>query len=98
MKPTVFFTLYVSFFLYLLHLFLSFAIIHVGAAIFGRRLVLPRRVNLRPSVYIEIRHTSEIMGKEGMLMLTIETFIAVISLCLTVFSIGYSIGSHHAKK
>lgn len=33
-----------------------------------------------------------------MLMLTIEGLIAVISLYLTAFGLGYTIGSNHAKK
>ncbi len=31
-------------------------------------------------------------------MLTLEGLIAVISLCMTIFSIGYSIGYNSAKK
>ena len=31
-------------------------------------------------------------------MLTIEGLIAVISLCLTSFGLGYTIGSHKAQK
>ena len=31
-------------------------------------------------------------------MLTLEGLIAVISLCLTAFGLGYSIGSNHTKK
>lgn len=33
-----------------------------------------------------------------MLMLNIEGLIAVISLSLTAFGLGYTIGSNHAKK
>lgn len=33
-----------------------------------------------------------------MLMLTLEGLIAVISLCLTTFGLGYSIGYKNAKK
>jgi len=36
--------------------------------------------------------------KEVMLMLTIEGLIAVIGLCIAVFSLGYEIGSKNAKK
>jgi hypothetical protein len=31
-------------------------------------------------------------------MLTLEGLIAIISLCLTVFSLGYTTGSNNAKK
>ncbi len=31
-------------------------------------------------------------------MLTIESLIAVISLCFTAFGLGYAIGYNHAKK
>ena len=41
---------------------------------------------------------TEILLKEGMLMLTLEGLIAVISLCWTAFGLGYSIGCNHAKK
>ena len=36
--------------------------------------------------------------KEGMPMLTIEGLIAVISLCLTAFGLGYAIGSNKTQK
>lgn len=31
-------------------------------------------------------------------MLTLEGLIAVISLCLTAFGVGYAIGSNHSQK
>lgn len=38
------------------------------------------------------------VGKEGILM-TLDEMIAVISLCITVFSLGYTLGSdHHVRK
>ena len=40
----------------------------------------------------------EIYFQEGMPMLTVDTFIAVLSLCLTAFSIGYSFGNKKTQK
>lgn len=38
------------------------------------------------------------LGKEGMAMLTLEGLIAVISLVLTAFGLGYAIGRDDKKK
>ena len=40
----------------------------------------------------------KIFQKEGMPMLTLESLIAVISLCLTSFGLGYAIGSNNSQK
>ena len=55
----------------------------------GRRFVLLRRTVT--SDYIEIC-LQKSFGKEDLLMLTIESLIAVISLCATFFRLGYSFG------
>ena len=67
----------------------------MGAAIYGRRLVLLRRDCDPPITQKSPARLTEILLKEGMLMLTLEGLIAVISLCLTAFGLGYTIGSNN---
>ena len=47
------------------------------------------------SVYIEIRLGN--LSRRFVLMLTTELFIAIISLCITCFALGYTIGSKSKK-
>ena len=60
----------------------------MGTAIYGRRLVLSITYVIKCYAY----------RKEGMLMLTLEGLISVISLCLAAYGLGYSIGYNNAKK
>ena len=48
------------------------------------------------SVYIEIRLGN--LSRRFVLMLTTELFIAIISLCLTCFNLGYAVGSRSKNK
>lgn len=47
--------------------------------------------------YIESAHLRNIEGKGELLMLTISDLIAVLSLCLTSFGLGYTLGSKSNK-
>ena len=68
--------------------------ITLGSAIDGRRFALSGgTVTLRLH-----RNPKGNLGKEGKRMLTIEGLIAVISLCITCFSLGYTIGSRDKDK
>lgn len=66
----------------------------------GRRLVLPQG-DCDPLLLIEI-HSIFCFGnlyERGMIaMITTESLIAVISLVLTAFGLGYAIGSNNSQK
>ncbi len=69
----------------------------LDAAIDGRRLApLEIPEGLRPSVYIETR--KGIWERRAHAMLTLEGLIAVLSLCIGCFSLGYAIGSRDNDK
>ena len=65
-------------------------------------LVLPNTVGGWPppesfsSVYIEILYGN--LSRRFVLMLTTELFIAIISLCITCFALGYTVGSKSNDK
>ena len=61
-----------------------------GATLFGRRLASFARV--LACVYIEI-HLRKFNEEVFVLMLTTDLFIAIISLCITCFALGYTVGS-----
>ena len=65
-----------------------------GATLFGRRLAFSARVIA--CVYIEI-HLGN-LTRRFVLMLTTELFIAIISLCITCFALGYAVGSKSNDK
>ena len=60
-----------------------------GATLFGRRLAFSTGV--LACVYIEILLGN--LSRRFVLMLTTDLFIAIISLCITCFALGYSVGS-----
>ena len=60
-----------------------------GATLFGRRLAFS--TGAIACVYIEI--PSENLMRRSVLMLSTELFIAIISLCITCFALGYTVGS-----
>ena len=66
----------------------------MGAIILTMAVRFLRRVN--SSDYIEIPR--EILERRHSLMLTVADVIAVLSLCLTTFGLGYAIGSKKKKK
>ncbi len=69
----------------------------LDVAIDGRRLALLEiPEGLRPSVYIETR--KGIWERRAHAMLTLEGLIAVLSLCIGCFSLGYAIGSRDNDK
>lgn len=49
------------------------------------------------SVYIDMLSFEKSDGRRTSLMLTVDTLIAVLSLCLTSFGLGYAIGSNGSK-
>lgn len=49
------------------------------------------------SVYIDMLSFEKSNGRRTSLMLTVDTLIAVLSLCLTSFGLGYAIGSNGSK-
>lgn len=65
----------------------------LGATLFGRRLAFSTRV--LACVYIEILCGN--LLRRFVLMLTTELFIAIISLCITCFALGYTVGSKSNK-
>ena len=65
-----------------------------GATLFGRRLAFSTGVIA--CVYIEIHFRKSF--EELVLMLTTELFIAIISLCITCFALGYTVGSKSNDK
>ena len=66
----------------------------LGATLFGRRLAFSTRV--LACVYIEILCGN--LSRRFVLMLTTELFIAIISLCITCFALGYAVGSKSNDK
>lgn len=71
-----------------------FAIIILGATIYGRRLSNNR--NTVNSVYIETPNGEFSIG--GLTMLTITELIAVLSFAVTCFALGYSVGRNSKVK
>ena len=70
----------------------------MGATIHGRRLVLQQR-DCDPLINIETTAVSWNIYERGMIaMMTIEGLIAVVSLVLTAFGLGYTIGSNNSQK
>ena len=65
-----------------------------GATLFGRRLAFSTGVIA--CVYIEIPGGN--LMRRTVLMLTTELFIAIISLCITCFALGYTVGSESNNK
>lgn len=66
-----------------------------SATIQGRRLVLtPEDCDL----WLHRNLLAEILLMEGLRMLTTNLFIAIISLCITCFALGYTIGSKSNNK
>ena len=65
----------------------------LGATLFGRWLAFSTRV--LACVYIEILCGN--LLRRFVLMLTTELFIAIISLCITCFALGYTVGSKSNK-
>ena len=66
----------------------------LGATLFGRRFAFVARV--LACVYIEILCGN--LMRRIVLMLTTELFIAIISLCITCFALGYTVGSKSNNK
>jgi hypothetical protein len=68
----------------------------MGVTIYGRRLSdIRSTVNF---VYIETPSRGIIFEGRTYVMLTLSDFIAVLSLCITCFSLGYAIGHSNKTK
>ena len=66
-----------------------------SATIHGRRLVLTPEDG---DLWLHRNLLAEILRMEDLLMLTTDLFIAIISLCITCFALGYTVGSKSNDK
>lgn len=69
----------------------------MGATIHGRRLV-PLRGTVTLCLHRNSLCNENLYEREMITMITIEGLIAVVSLVITAFSLGYTIGSNKTQK